>query len=321
METGRVIFVIFILVIILALLLTVYSFKDKVFNSLSFEGGFFNIGFDSYIFNPGFSSSQIDKVTEDASSIFNANGNYFKVSQNRSVPEGLAEEDLSPYYGRFKLSASRGGVSVINLSVKLDEGERVIMNNWKIKTSSEIMKMPKAIEYYVPPSGGPEYDIILKPGNHSIKIYASVSAIGKNFRENKCSGYLTNGINFTPRIGGQCASISKNEYRHLSGSCRNLLDSYNNSCRNPLNEARLNFPPDSYCNGLLDKSYCYSDYSDCRDFFDQFNYSACYDRTKDQADFLGDEWHLWIGKNILSPTHDEVYIYDENYKLVAEYIY
>ena len=328
METGKVIFIILFLIFVLGVLLSVYAFKDTVANFFNIDPSSSNLGLRSYIFLPDFNSRV---ASEGGSSEFSTSNNIQEVDiKDEDIPEGFERDDLSPYFDKFRLRVSNvssgftntlENPSRITLSVKVEEGESIPITGWTIKSFNDSIKIPKAVQYYVPPSGGPEFDIILKEGSHNINIYSSNSALSKNFRENKCSGYLTNDTDFIPRIRGDCAKVDLKSLGKLSGSCRNLLNSLNNSCRNPLLETGFNYPSGNYCSGLFDPTYCRNDFLDCRENFDEFNYAACYDREKDAQDFLDSDWHIWVGINILDPVDDNIGLYDSNGKLVAEYKY
>ena len=115
---------------------------------------------------------------------------------------------------------------------------------------------------------------------------------------------MTRNANFIPNVSGNCPSISRSEYTHLSGACQDYINSVNGSCRNPLEGQNVNYLPD-----------------ECKEVLHRLTYSKCYEEHENDPNFLTSEWYVWTGQNILDSRHDRVRLYDGNDKLVDEYIY
>ncbi len=294
--------IILFLVGVIAALTLVLGFKDKVGGFFSGgTGGFKLFSFPAFTFNTGGYSSG-----------GNSGGGGGETNVITDAPEGFTAADLSSYYGKVTISASPTSENVsylqypstIRLSASVSEGARIPITGWRIQANRGAVFVPRAVEYFLPPSGGEQYDIVLRSGNHSINIYSSTSAAGRNFRTNGCFGYIARNTNFIPNVSGNCPSVNRSEYTYLSGVCQDYINSVNGSCRNPLEGPNVNYLPD-----------------ECKEVLRRLTYSRCYEEHQNDANFLSSEWYLWVGQNILDSRHDRVRLYDSNDKLVDEYIY
>ena len=111
------------------------------------------------------------------------------------IPSGFNRGQLSPYFGKINISASYAynyiNPSEIKLSSSLSNNEKVNITGWRIKTNYGEIIIPQAINVYDPSWLSLQEDIILSTNNY-VNIYLSINPINKNFRLNKCMGYLQN---------------------------------------------------------------------------------------------------------------------------------
>jgi len=233
-------------------------------------------------------------------------------SKYTNLPEGVRDEDVSVYYGKVRVSASpisenvspQQYPSVIRLYVNPASGEKIDLTGWKIQGNRGAIFVPRGVEYFLPPAGGTESDIIAR-GAVNLNIYSSASAIGKNFRMNRCIGYVTRANDFKPSLYGSCYSVPQKEYIYLPGVCQDYINSVNGRCENPYKDR-----PDS--NYLSDE---------CKAVLNKLNYTACYDEHSKDVDFLLSDFNVWAGTNILDSRHDLIRLYDKEGKFVDEYSY
>ncbi len=226
--------------------------------------------------------------------------------QNQPVPEikppdGFAAKDLSPYFGKVRLSVS---LSKATLAASgLGEGQGVNVSGWKIKGNSGELIVPRAVPLYEPSGLGVENDVILKNGEEFI-VYSGQSAIGLNLRLNKCLGYLQNYNSFDPPLPTNCpAPSSYTGFSGLSGKCQDYVSSLG-GCRLP--ESNPDIPPNDYA---------------CRDFLDTINYKGCFDKYRYDSDFFSNEWWAWSSLSFLDERHDKVLLYDQKGLLADLYQY
>lgn len=142
----------------------------------------------------------------------------------------------------------------------------------------------------------------MKSGD-TLSIYSNSSAIGVNFRLNKCMGYLSNTNNFIPSLNFNCPTINRSEIINFTGQCQNYITSLN-SCQTPAPN-----PPISI--------YDYS----CKSYLDKLNYGGCFTSHRSDYDFMSNKWYAWSGSQFLDFQHDRLLLFDRNGLLVAEYTY
>ncbi|MBI1838997.1 MAG: hypothetical protein HYR95_01705 [Candidatus Colwellbacteria bacterium] len=227
------------------------------------------------------------------------------------IPAGFKRDTLSPYFRKARISsasyyAASGQPTTITLSSSLGKDEKLNITGWKIKSNRREVSIAQAIEVYEPNNLGLMEDIILK-GNNYLYLYSNESAIKRNFRLNKCTGYLENLYDFNPALPKSCPTIPRSESTYLSGSCQSYIFSLGN-CQLPDANIYNSFPGTDAGNA-------------CREFLNTISFDACFNRHKNDPDFLSAEWRLWVNDNILDSQHDRLWIFDKKGLLVDEYIY
>lgn len=215
---------------------------------------------------------------------------------------------LSPYYKKIKISSlnyaiGSGGYTTIKLSANLQKEESINITNWRLKSNTQSIVIPQAIENFPVSYPWIVKDIVVLAG-HTLNIYSNYSVIGQNLRLNKCIGYLENYYKFNPPLSQSCPSPTKRtDFTDLSGSCQSYVLSLS-GCK----EVDVN----SY--NSLDNA--------CRAFLNTIGtYGNCYSKYSSDADFLSKDWRVWIGQNILDSKHDRIRLFDKDGLLVDEYYY
>lgn len=230
------------------------------------------------------------------------------------IPKGFSREQLSPYFGQIKIysvsySSSETTPSEIKINSDFQNKNKSInISGWKIKSNLRELEIPKAINIYEPSGSSQETDIYFESGNN-MNIYSNTSAIGKNFRLNKCIGYLENFYKFTPPLSLNCPPIySREEISTYAGYCQNYIMSIG-SCK---------LPDINYYNSIPGTDQGNA----CRQFLNSISYNNCFQKHKNDNDFLSKEFRIWVNQNtLLDPQHDRLLLFDENGLLVSEYIY
>jgi hypothetical protein len=181
------------------------------------------------------------------------------------------------------------------------QGELVNVTGWTVKSNSGSFSIPQAQKIYS--FGGNQGDINLRSSD-TLYLYSGMGPKG-NFRLNKCLGYIEDLSPFTPSLPKDCPSISRSEITGFSGACQDYLLSLN-VCENP--SANPPVP-------LSDNA--------CHSFLNKLNYVGCVEKYKNDADFLQNEWRVWLDEkiNIFDPLHDKVQLLDKKGKIVDEYVY
>jgi len=171
--------------------------------------------------------------------------------------------------------------------------------------NNETLPIPKGSEYLYLENGGSLKDIILEPGKNAI-IFTGSSPAGKNFRLNKCTGYLNYFYNFSPSLPQECPKPADQDIMTLGKNCRDYINALQ-ACATP-NTADLKVSFDSQCTSYLTSI---------------FNYSGCVTRHQSEPDFLKNDWYIYLNRRagIWDDQRDEAKLLDQNNNLIDSYGY
>lgn len=209
-------------------------------------------------------------------------------------------------FGYVSVSGVPVQSSVITLNSDLQEGETVNITGWRVKSNHGDFIIPQAVAIYEPSGFSQESDIILRAGDQ-ISIYSSFNSLGKNFRLNKCFGYLQGVYNFDPAPSLNCPYPynDRSELYNLSGQCQNYILSLG-ACRVPEANLFTGYNQDNL---------------NCRRYLENINYRGCFERHQNDADFFSRQLMVWINHQILDPLHDRLRLIDLKGNVVSEYNY
>ena len=234
--------------------------------------------------------------------------------------EGYA--DPSPVSLSFQIGVSSYYQEILFNRVEPDEedfkNDYIVLRNgsdprtinitdWTIETKRETIIIPQAAKKLTYPfSGSSRVDIDLAEGDKVI-ISTGLAPNGANFRVNKCTGYLDQLSQYEPSLDENCPDLDESEYSHLKNACCDFIDDLS-SCEIPDYSDNYEVSSDSQCTTFLTE---------------KFNYSQCYQDYYQEADFLGDEWRVFLGKSIdiLDNDSDTLILKDEDGLVVDEYEY
>ena len=228
-------------------------------------------------------------------------------------PLGYVESQLSPFYKQIRITGvnppdyfgdynSEFTISTDNLINPAN------ITGWTIRANlGGTIEIPRAVSEYTPYGLNPEGDIVLRSGEH-MRAYSWKSAIGKNFRLNKCTGFLNQMYAFSPSLPEECPSIAQDRrVITFTGACQDFLRS--------LPSCKLPSPNDL-------NRYTGSNDIECRKIADQYTYGNCYDTNRTKSDFLSREWRVWLnGAMRFDPKHDRLILFDKQGLVVDEYVY
>ncbi len=300
-----------VIFVVVALGVLLFFARSGVISKLSFPVNPFSLSTSS---RPTYSwQSESSQSVVSPSKWTPADGSQTQPSYNapstislQDIPKGFTASQISPdfhkirigsvspgsvfYYGQISLFASFSGPNVIDVT------------GWYFKANKGSQFVPKAVEIYDPSGLASAGEIYLGSGD-MLNIYSTQSAIGENLRMNKCIGYLENYNHFTPPLPLSCPYIDRSEISGFTGVCQNLITSIG-SC---------SLPP---ANPLLSST----DYS-CKQFLSTINYKGCFEKHRNDKDFLGREWRAWAGSRFLDPSHDNILLFDRQGLLVDTYSY
>jgi len=235
----------------------------------------------------------------------NEQGYYDPSPASRSFSVGV-----SPYYHEvefYKVDYDENDFKDEYIILRNQSDEAINMTGWTVQTklaSLDIGQATKKLSY--PYTYSNQVDIELKEDDKLV-ITAGLSPIGVDFQTNKCTGYLDQS-DFSPALDNNCPYVDSSDYDHLNDHCRDFIDDLN-KCELPDYSDNTDVGGNSECTSLLNE---------------RFNYNYCYNDYKDDPDFYEDEWHIFMGRtsnDIMSDVSDTIILYDQNGLKVDEYYY
>lgn len=284
--------------------------------------------FEDYDLKKGLNATSTEKIVSSAqkatikaapsaqSSIATPSSSGKKEISDSRIPSGFSREQLSPFFEKIRIASASFSTgynkpSIIRLYSRLESGDSPIdITGWRLKSNRSEFIIPKAVEIYKPSGANEEKNIILLSNNY-VNIYSTTSVINKNFRLNKCAGYLENSFDFNPSLPQSCPMVYRSRYEiaYLSGQCQTYLFSLG-GCK------AVDY---SFYNSLLTGT---SEGNVCRAFLNTVGtYGNCFEKYSQDKDFLSSEWRLWVNNDILDSQHDRLNLFDNNGLLVSDYVY
>lgn len=182
--------------------------------------------------------------------------------------------------------------------------ETIDLTGWSVTAGSSTELIPKIPAVYLP--GGKSEAVTparLKPGG-VFAIFSNTSPVRENLQLNKCMGYLDRKYTFSPSLNVACYQPTPAELSGLSGQCRAYIASVV-----PCTE--IASVPDSIPQD--DKS--------CRAFVENMNYEGCVKTHRNDADFFGGDWGVWVGVRFLPQSPETIVIKDSQGRVVQRYAY
>lgn len=191
----------------------------------------------------------------------------------------------------------------VSVSVSLRADDPITITGWRLESSATgvFAVIPGGVS--VPRSGAvnPVSSVALSPGETAV-ITSGRSPIGASFKENLCTGYLTEFQSFVPELELSCPS-GQQEFR------AHYPDQDDTDCLSYLWRVPR-------CSVVRDAPSELS--NQCEDFLETLNYNSCVDRYKGESDFGGDTWRIFIGSNreLWRAEHETIRLIDASGKTV-----
>lgn len=253
--------------------------------------------------------------SSDGSSV----GGTYTITPSKTTLSGVSFGTPSSYRDTITLNHYISGAGSADpnqesftISVSQNAGVPVDLSGWTIKSEAtgNAAVIPQGTE--TPTSGiiNPVQDIVLLPGQQAT-ISSGRSPIGASFRENVCIGYFGQFQKFSPSLPQNCPA-PKSELAAHYGDASYVRDS---SCVDYVNTL-------SRCQAVLSPPTTVS--GTCQSFLVKYlNYNGCVDAHKNDADFLGSSWRVYLGRTapLFRSTHEVVKLIDKSGKTVDAFSY
>lgn len=195
----------------------------------------------------------------------------------------------------------------VELSVSSSDTDSVPITGWKIKNSrNEELVIKQAAYIIYSASINQQNDIILKKGQKAFLIIGK-SPIGANFLTNICAGYFNQFHKFNPSLKQNCPHPGDEPEISSAGLSDNCLDFIDGlpKCAMPFpSSLSLDIPCVNYINQNI-------------------NYDGCVKSHKFDADFYGNEWRIYFGRDqkFFKQSREKINLYDEDGKKVESIEY
>lgn len=239
-------------------------------------------------------------------------------SQLPVFPGGSVFGRPSPYRGTVSMSHYVSGAGsqdlgneYVEIGVASDAGIPVDLTGWTLESDAtgSAVTIPQGTE--VPTSGvvNAAQDIVLAPGERALVI-SGKSPIGASFRENKCIGYFSTFQRFSPPLPQNCP-VPSSELSSFYGAGY-IRDASCIDYVNKLSRCQVALSPPVNISGA------------CQSFsVKYFNYNGCVDAHKNDADFNGDTWRIYLGRTspMWRTKNELVKLLDVNGKTVDAFSY
>ncbi len=222
----------------------------------------------------------------------------------------------SPYFRAVTLQSGNLGATVaadeyMRLRAESGTGSGINISGWKIVSteSGRVASIKKGLERMYPEAlNNTELDIILRPGD-SVYLSTGRSPQGHSFRENKCTGYYEQFFDYSPSLSMNCPRLSQEKLparpNQLKDNCLDYIRSFP-QCQLPQQNI-----PEKYA-------------GDCQSFVESHvGYAKCFDLHKNDADFLTNEWRVFLGydEDIWKSQRETIQLLDAQGRVVDQYKY
>jgi len=248
-----------------------------------------------------------------------AKKNIQQVPKKPAVPVVIKpKSDISPYSGKIKISYIRTQTlnysSLITLTTNLQKEEKIDITDWEFKTKKGSFLIPKGLERINPLYPTLSSQNIIAKQSDIIYISSDPSPFlqkDKNFRPNKCMGYLSGSRIFTIPLPQTCPRPQADQFpSYVNYWCKEYINTLG-YCQAPTSEgmAKYELFKDDNCLSYLNSN---------------LNYNGCFSNYQKDQDFSNNQWHIYLDrrdKEIFPWTNefDTLYLRDKNGLLVDKY--
>jgi len=221
--------------------------------------------------------------------------------------------NVSPYFGKVKISSARiqssSRPSLITLTTSLKKDEQINITNWSLEGKQGKIIIPQGVEkYYHYYNSYINEDIFIERGDR-IYLSSDYNPLGrdKNFRLNRCMGYLLDSFDFAIPVPKNCPKPSREEIAHLSSCCQQFILKLR-PCQTPDYSENIAVRSDQECTKYID---------------DNLNNLGCFQNHSQDSNFLNSAWHIYLNDKdiVANDCYDTLYLRDQNGLLINTYSY
>lgn len=229
-------------------------------------------------------------------------------TQNGETQNGAASEEKIEMHlsAGSAQSANVAADEYIELRAAYSNAKAVGITGWRLENKDgDKFIIPSGSKLAYSARANTEGPITLGPNDRAY-IVTGKSPINSSFLLNICMGFFNEQYQFKPSLYTSCPAPEKEPgIENENDACYSYLRTLG-SCKTPSANPPLNID------------------SDCRQFLDRrVNYAGCVDAHRNDGNFYGNEWRIYLGQNdeVWSNVRENIKLFDQNSNLVAEISY
>lgn len=223
----------------------------------------------------------------------------------------------SPFLGKISIVEDVSGVregerneEYLQIMANYSNEESVDISGWVLESalSGVRVMIPPSASPFIANSANVLGPTALAPGGLAL-VSSAPSPVGVSFRENMCTGYLSQFQSFSPRLSEECPAPS--QVLPLTES--NLVN-YGEECF----EEIKNLPQCQFPQNLSGVSYA------CQAFLtEKLSYNGCVSANSFRASFNRNMWRVYLGASgeIWRNSHDAIRLLDSEGRTVSVFVY
>ncbi len=235
---------------------------------------------------------------------------YKAAELQKQVQAEADKKNQSRYYGMIDLGFVNRSTDpkqeYISLQASYAATTAIPVSGWTLKSlsSGTSVNIPKGAYIYYSGMANSEDNIYLNKGE-MMYVVTGMPPNGTSFKVNKCSGYLNQFQTYVPYLNSNCP-LPRNE--NLSSIPRTVI---NDACFDYIDR----FPACRIQTDPLPVNWS----TECSNFiYYKITYSSCVDAHKNDRDFYGNEWRVYLKhtESIWKSSREEIVLYDDVGKIV-----
>jgi len=249
----------------------------------------------------------------------------------------VADQNLSPWHGQVRISAgnaryeNRPGKEYVEILANYNLSTPVTISGWFLangkirRVDNSTALISSATESLTPNGSGNMVPVVLEPGSRAAIITGDLPnrtdwPFQSSFRINKCVGYLMEEfetLNITPSLPYECPRPGDEPgVDSLPDKCYNFVRRLS-SCHEP--EFKEDRDGVRRVDGRVDDLT-----RECRLYVqDHFSYNGCLKWHKQDPDFYGNDWRIFLGRRweMWAENREVITLYDREGKFVDQIEY
>lgn len=256
--------------------------------------------------NPDGSPNEIEELQEEYDNL------------TKTADELATFGNPSPHFRKIRISPFAGDPQspdateeYLTIESAIGNSENISLAGWSLQSavSGRRIFLPEAASPLRAGAVNSTFPVSLAPGQSAL-VLSGRSPVGGSFRENRCTGFLTQFQSFYPALNAQCPSPET-----LLPLTAENITTYGDECIDFMQTIGTCSFPETLPESLPVV---------CRQFLrDTLSHNGCVDRLQTDASFNLDVWRLYLDspEELWRNGHDVIRLLDEKGQTVDVYTY